>query len=78
MPLGRPGKLASYIDDMPVGQAVVQYPPANPVPRLEDEHAGSRPLQLPGCGQAGQASAHHHDIGFGAPGHALSLHQRPH
>jgi hypothetical protein len=45
---------------------VVQHPPANPVPRLDDENAGSRPLQLPGRGQADQAGAHHHDIGFGA------------
>ena len=76
MPLGGPDELAPHIDDMPVGQAVVQHPPADPVPRLEDEHAGSRPLQLPGCGQARQAGAHHHDIGFGATGHALSLYQQ--
>jgi hypothetical protein len=70
MLLGRPHKLAPHIDHIPTGQAVAQHPPADPVPRLNDQHAISGPLQIPPCAQTGKAGAHHHDISFGTTGHA--------
>ena len=69
MPLRRPHKLAPHIDGSP-GQAVAQHPAADPVPRLDDQHAMSGPLQLPPCGQTSKTRTHHHHVSFGTTGHA--------
>jgi hypothetical protein len=49
---------------------VAQHPPADPIPRLNDQHATSGPLQLPPGGQTSKTGTHHHHISFGPTGHA--------
>jgi len=65
VPLGGAHELPANIDDVPAGQGVVQHPPADPVPRLEDDDVTARRGQFPGRGQPGQARPDHDHIGLG-------------
>jgi len=60
--LGRPDKGAARLDHAACGKLVVEQPPAHPAARLHDEHGSTRPGDLTGGDQAGQARADHDHV----------------
>ena len=62
--LGRPDPLAARLHDLAGADVLVERAPADPVARLEHDHAAAGPLQIAGGHEPGQAGPHDDDIGF--------------
>ena len=65
VPLGGTHELPADVGHMPVGQGVVQHPPADPVPRLQDGDVIARRGPVPGPRSAQPGRPDHDHIGLG-------------